>query len=69
MSDEKRQECDDRARDESSAPSIPARRFYAARPGYRKLARDASPEELRRSVASIPRIIDNRRQVQVVGPS
>ena len=63
MSDEKRQECDDRARDESSAPSIPAPRFYAANPGHEKLVRDMSPEELRRSVAWIPRIIDNRRQV------
>ena len=63
MSDEKRQECDDRARDESSAPSIPARRFYAANPGHKKLVRDMSPDEYIRSVASILRIIDVRRQV------
>ena len=63
MSDEKRHECDDRARDESSAPSIPARRFYAANPGYKKLVRDMSPDDYIRSVASILRIIDVRRQV------
>ena len=66
MEEADRKACDARAHDESASPRYLARRYYEANPGCKKLVRDMSREEYIRSAASILRIIDVCRQVQVV---